>query len=227
MSTEINTPGSTEPTRTEIPARSRISNVTIINVVLFVGLIVLYVLNVFPLRGTGSVSGIEDEMTELSERIAEGAFNIAYVNSDSLMARYKLASAMREEMQQEQRRLETDLQRRQRSFQTEVETFQRQLQFGSISMENAQVKEQELMQQQQELMQLNDTYTNRLMRKELEMTTDLYEKITEFLKRKNETWGFDYILGYSPGGGILYANSQHDITDMVVEKLNQEYDAQR
>lgn len=224
MSTEINTPESTNPIRPEIPAKSKISNGTLINVVLFVGLIVLYVLNIFPMRSSDNISGIEEEMTEISERIAEGAVNIAYVNSDTLMSRYKLALDLRTDLEDEQRRLENDLQRRQRSFQTDVEAFQRQIQLGSISVENAQLREQELMQVQQEMMQLNDTYTNRLMRKEAEISTELYKTITELLNRYNQDMGYDYILGFSPGGGILHAESKHDITEQVVNKLNDEYE---
>lgn len=227
MTTETNTPESTNPIRPEIPSGSRISNGTIINVVLFIGLIILYVINFLPSERGEMVAGngIEQEMDEITTRLEEGAFNIAFVNSDTLMAHYNLATTMREEFEQEQRRLENDLQRRQRSFQSEVETFQMQIQAGSISMDNAQVKEQELMQMQQELMQLNETYSSRLMTKELEMNIELYQKITDLLTRFNNEMGYDYILGFTPGGGILYAKENHDITHKVLEKLNEEYDA--
>ncbi len=228
MTTETNTPESTNPLRPGIPASSRISNGTIINIVLFIGLIILYVINFMPSKRGDMVDGteIEQEMDEITTRLEEGTLNIAFVNSDTLMAHYKLATTLREEFEQEQSRLENDLQRRQRSFQSEVETFQRQIQAGSISMDNAQLKEQELMQMQQELMQLNDTYSSRLMTKELEMNIELYEKITDLLTRFNKEMGYDYILGFTPGGGILYAREKHDITQKVLEKLNEEYDTQ-
>jgi adenine deaminase len=86
----------------------------------------------------------------------------------------------------------------------------------NFSMENAQRKEQELMQMRDDLMQLNDTYTSRLMTKELEMNTELYGKITELLDRYSKEAGYDYILGFSIGGGILYASAQHDITNIII-----------
>lgn len=228
MTTEMKTPESGNPVRPEIPERSKISNGTIINVVLFVGLIVLYVLNIFPLKDSETTAGneIEQEMDEMASLMEQGAFNIAFVNSDTLMANYKLALDKREEFEQEQRRLENDLQRRQRSFQTEVETFQQQIQTGNISLEDAQAREQQLMQRQQELMQLNEDYSSRLMTKELEINIDLYQRITELLSRFNEEMGYDYILGFSPGGDILYAKEKHDITQKVLNKLNEEYDVQ-
>lgn len=227
MAKETPTPESGNPIRTEIPVRSKISNGTIINVVLFVGLIILYTLHFLPDRKQDVTTDIESEVSVISDQLAEGAFNIAFVNSDTLMANYTLALNMRDELEREQRRLENDLQRRQRTFQTELETFQRQIQMGALSSDNIQVKEQELMQMQQELMQLNESYANRLMAKEMEMNIELYQKITDLLSRFNREMGYDYILGFSPGGGILYAREKHDITRKILEKLNEEYDAQQ
>ncbi len=208
-----------------IPARSKISNGIIINVVLFLGLIVLYVFNFWPPSGKDTETPVKEELTELSQIINDGSFNIAYVDSDTLMARYTLASKLREELEAEQRRLENDLQRKQLSFQEDVESFQRQIQLGMITAENGQVKEQELMQRQQELIQLNDSYTNSLMRRELEMNRELYGNITDILERYNQEMNYDYILGFTPGGGILYANKKHNITEQIISRLNAEQDA--
>lgn len=200
----------------------KVSYTTVINLVLFCGLIVLYALYFAGIRGNASKTQ-EEQISTLAEKVKEGTANIAFISSDRLMENYELAKKMREEFDQEQTRLENDLARRQRGFQSEVEKFQRDIQAGTISMDRAQAKEQELMQQQQELYQLNESFTNRLMQKEVEMNAKLLEKITEFLTRYNEAHGYDYILGFSRGGGILYASQQHDITDDVLEKLNAEH----
>jgi outer membrane protein len=200
----------------------KVSYTTVINLVLFCGLIVLYALYFAGIRGNASKTQ-EEQIITLAEKVKEGTANIAFISSDRLMENYELAKKMREEFDQEQTRLENDLARRQRGFQSEVEKFQRDIQAGTISMDRAQAKEQELMQQQQELYQLNESFSNRLMQKEVEMNAELLEKITEFLTRYNEAHGYDYILGFSRGGGILYASQQHDITDDVLEKLNAEH----
>jgi outer membrane protein len=215
----------TQTVNENVPARSKIANGTIINVVLFLGLIVLYVFNFWPPTKNDAKTPVTEELNELSQIIDDGSFNIAYVDSDSLMARYTLAAKLREELEAEQRRLENDLQRKQLSFQEDVESFQRQIQLGMITAENGQVKEQELMQRQQDLIQLNDTYTNQLMMRELEMNTELYGKITDILERYNQDMNYDYILGFTPGGGILYANKKHNITEEIVSRLNKEQDA--
>ncbi len=202
----------------------KIRKSVIINILLFVGLIVLYGLH---FRGKYTDEGAMaefDTQPVIERKIDEAVNNIAYVDNDYLLDNYIIAIKMSAEFEAEQRRLENDLDRRQRNFQVEVERFQRDIQRGHVTMEEAQVLEQELMMQQQDLLQLGETYRERLARREFEMNSELLDNIREFLDRYNEEKGYDFILGYARGGGILYANKKHDITAEVLERLNQEYD---
>ncbi len=194
----------------------------IINIVLFVGLVVLYVLQF------GGFAGETDEPALPAvavERQPDQAGNlIAFVDNEVLMEDYLLAVKMSADFEAEQRRLENDLDRRQRNFQIEVERFQRDIERGHVSMEEAQMLEQELMRQQQDLYQLSDTYRDRLARKEFEMNSELLDKIKGFLDHYNEGKRYDFILGYARGGGILHANKAYNITDEVLRLLNEEYE---
>ncbi len=195
----------------------------IINIVLFIGLIVLYGMHFF---GPDNREYIESDRPAVAveRKIADAVNSIAYVDNEVLMDDYMLALKMRADFEAEQRRLENDLERRQRNFQIEVERFQRDIERGHVTMEQAQVLERELMSQQQDLYQLSDTYRDRLARKEFEMNGELLDKIGDFLDRYNEEKGYDFILGYARGGGILHANKAHDITDEVLRLLNEEYE---
>ncbi len=196
----------------------------IINIVLFLGLIALYAIYFFGQPDEDAAPDDSRQMARMEQKI-DDAFNaIAYVDNEVLMDDYMLAITMRAEFEAEQRRLENDLERRQRNFQSDVERFQRDIQYGNITMEEAQVQEQDLMQRQQDLMQLNETYRDRLSRKEFEMNNELLEIISDFLDRYNQDKGYDFILGYARGGGILYAREKHDITREVLQRLNEEYE---
>ncbi len=196
----------------------------IVNILLFVGLIALYGLH---FRGNYNADNalVERDAQPLIERkIDEAVNNIAYVDNDHLLDNYILAIKMGAEFEAEQRRLENDLDRRQRNFQVEVDRFQRDIERGHVTMEEAQVLEQELLMQQQDLFQLGETYRERLARREFEMNSELLDNIGDFLERYNKGKGYDFILGYARGGGILYANKRHDITAEVLQLLNEEYD---
>jgi len=222
MSTENQSAEITQSNQTKKSFMCKPGIGTIVNVALFVGLIVLYVLNFAPLGRHNQQAG----GGRGSDSLQVGAnLRIAFVNSDSLMEHYQLALNMRNELEAERNRMENDFQRRERNFQTELENFQRQIQSNTITMENAQRKEQELMRLRDELIQLNEEYTATLMNKELEMNQDLYGRIRSFLEIFSKEEGYDYILGFADGGGILYASQRHDITQTVLERLNSELEA--
>ncbi len=204
------------------PASGGMNKGMVINVVLFLGLVVLYGLHFM-----GSPVGEEQDAGEIpvvERKIDEATHAIAYVNNEILMEQYTMAIDMRADFETEQRQLETDLERRQRTFQNDVERFQQQIQAGTIDMEEAQLMEQELMQRQQDLMQLNETYMDRLARKERELNEELLDRISDFLERYNRDQGYDFILGYSRGGGILFADQAYDVTAEVLDQLNYEYE---
>jgi outer membrane protein len=221
MTTETSSQDATVQTAPQQPeVKKRLPVISIIQLLLFIGLIVLYAL-FFLNKDRKSVQ--QESLVALKDSIEGAKSSIAYIRSEVLLADYALAIKMRADFEAEQTQMENDLSRRQRTFQNEVESFQRGISNSTIGMEQAQIKEQELMAKQQELIQLNDTYRERLARKEYEMNLELLEKISEFLERYNQETAYDYILGYTPGGGILYADEQHDITAHVLERLNAEY----
>jgi outer membrane protein len=196
----------------------------IINVVFFIALIVLYGLYFTGFGGEYAES--TQPVSAVERHIDEAGNSIAFVDNEVLMDDYLLAVALRSDFDAEQRRLENDLERRQRNFQIEVERFQRDIERGHITMDEAQLLEQELMSQQQDLYQLGDTYRERLARKEFEMNSELLDSIRDFLDRYNEDNRYDFILGYARGGGILHANKAHDITEEILQLLNEEYEQQ-
>ncbi len=189
---------------------------TIINIIILAGLIVLYGLYFtdFDAKPEAEKPGEERKITEISDRIG-------FVDMDELMDNYGFAQERREEMLEERHRLESELTNKQREFQRKVEEFQQQIQQGLISQEEAQAKEQELMQEQQELMAINEEYSERLRQKEVEYQEEVFDSISTFIGRYKEEFGFDLVLNYSPGGGVIYGEKDFEITEEVIEKINE------
>ncbi|MFO8066762.1 MAG: OmpH family outer membrane protein [Bacteroidales bacterium] len=187
-----------------------------LNIVLLIGLIALYIM--FFTMGKTTISG-NGKDADKKERIEEKLLSVAYVDSDDLIDNFYLSDVLTTELDAERRRMENEFSRKQRKFQEEVEKFQRDVQTSAISADNAQQKEQELMAAQQELYELNEIYSERLLAKEMEMQTQLTDSISAFLERFNSDKDYDLIFGYARGGGILFANPELDITEEVMEEL--------
>ena len=55
------------------------------------------------------------------------------------------------------------------------------------------------------------------------MNSTLVDSVRNYLKRLNEIYNYDYILGYNNTGNIFLAKDTFDITNDVIEGLNREY----
>jgi len=200
---------------------NRIRLLTIVNVVMLLMLLVLYVLFFTSKSGDKSQLQPEGQQTEKSVE----TLKIAYINAEVFNENFKLAKKFQEDYEAEQKRLEAEISRRQRNFQNDVEKFQRDAQTGAVTATQLQAKEQELMNRQQELVQLSETYTNRLMKREMDMRGELMSVFKDFFDRYNLTRDYDFILRYTPVLGMYYVNDKYDITQEVLEMMNAEYEA--
>ena len=76
------------------------------------------------------------------------------------------------------------------------------------------------MRKQQGLMQERDNLLDKLKEEEAALTDSIHNDLMTYLKEFNKSNKFDFILGYSRGGGILFANDSLDITKKVIEGIN-------
>jgi len=74
-------------------------------------------------------------------------------------------------------------------------------------------------------MSLQEKYTNELSQQEMNLNIQLLDSITNFLKRYNQKYKFDYILNIKKGGDVFLSNKTLDITGDVLKELNAEYKA--
>ena len=152
--------------------------------------------------------------------------SIVFVNFDTLINDYELTTELRKNLEKEKHQLEADFNIQKATFDREVQTFQKKIQSNSIKADEAQITEKKLQGKQQQLYEMNETYTNRLAQKEMETNSIIKDSISNFLQR-NYKKKYDYILAYSPGTTVLLANEKHEITAEVLKALNVEYNNKR
>lgn len=197
-----------------ISKRLRIS--LLLNGVLLFAVAVLYLL-FFIGKGTK-----DDSSSALSNK-GGSLNNIAFVNSDTLIDNYDMVKSLKGDLEKKKVILEAEVSSRQQAFETKVKNYQNNLQKNLISTEQAKNAESKLMQERQDIMELSEKYTRLLSQQELEMNIRVQDSIINLVHRFNANNKFDFILGYSKGGGILFANEKHNITKDILKQLNEEY----
>jgi len=160
-----------------------------------------------------------------SSTAADGAVvpgrRTVYVQVDSLLKNYDFFKDTKKELENKNFQLENELNTKGRSLQNEVAFFQQKAQ--TMTPEQARSTEAQLMKKQQDLVAYRDQAAQSLGQEEAKKNEQLYKNIRAYIEKYNKDNGFEYVLGYSLGGGILFANPSLDVTQKIIDGLNKEY----
>ncbi len=152
-----------------------------------------------------------------------GGGNIVYVNTDSLLTNFNYYKEITKGLDQQEFKLQNDLAGKERSLQNEAAFFQQRVQQGGMTEEQAQTTYAQLQKKGADLQRAGQVEAQKIMAERGKKTEELLTKIQEFLKEYNKSNPYEMVIGYSKGGGVLYAKESLDITAKVIEGLNNEY----
>ena len=148
---------------------------------------------------------------------------IVYVNTDTLLNNYDYYKDVVKASENKRFRLETDLANKARNLQNKAAFFQQKAQQGGLTQEQGQTAQAQLQQEEQSIMAYRDKSAQELSKEDAKKTEDVLNNIQAFLKEYNAGDKYDMVIGYSKGGGVLYAKEDLDITKTVLVGLNKKY----
>ena len=158
---------------------------------------------------------------EINAEAADRDVKIAYVLTDSLIAKYEFFIQKSGEITAKGKKFEGELSTRARGFEQEVANFQQTA--ASMTPNQARAKEEDLVKKERNLMTYRDNLMQELSAEEAKLYSDVYDQIQEYLKNYAEENGLDMILSYTKGGAVWYSNNTLDITDKVIQGLNKKF----
>jgi outer membrane protein len=190
----------------------------ICNIVLFPGLIGIYVLH---FTGSKNKSKVNSEAT--APLVKEGGLTVAYVNTDTLLAKYQYAIDMEKELLAYKDQQEKTGRQQMEQFQKDYQDY---LQTGStMTLTQQQAKEEELKKRAEKMSTLEQELTAKIMERQMSENTKLLNAIFAYIREYNAAnQKFDIILRSTFNDSpTLYVNPAMDITDEIVNGLNEEY----
>lgn len=188
----------------------------ILNVILAIAVAVLYYLH-FNDRRT--------ESTPVAAPAEAKGKSIVYVNVDSLLTKYDYFKDTQKVLESKRFQLENDLTTKGRNLQNKVAFFQQRAQ--TMTMEQGRATEASLQKEQQDLLAYRERAAQNLAVEEQNKNQELYDQIFEYLKKVNAQNKYEFVLGYTKGGGILFADQSADQTSKILAGLNKEYQAKQ
>lgn len=185
----------------------------ILNIILFALVGHLYYLN-------SQKSGGSAPQAILPPASQTGGARIAYVNADTLDAKYEWLKEQKTAIEQRLANAEKSLAGKEEALMKDAASLQQKFQEGNMTQAEAEKQQGVLMQRGQKLEEEKMRLSKSLSEDQKKAFDDLYANVEAKLKTLSSQIGYDYILSYSRGGQILMANDSLDITKQVLELLN-------
>jgi outer membrane protein len=144
---------------------------------------------------------------------------LAYVRIDSLQSQYEYFEELALELIEEEKVLVEDLQRRQQTLQENIALYQQEA--PKMSARQREANEADLMRVQQQYLQVEQAAQAQLVKKQQDLTKMMREDMDKAIDVLKDELNLDFILLYEEGGQIIYANTEFDITERMVNMLNE------
>lgn len=185
----------------------------LLNAVLLIAVGYLMVQHFSGRKATGS--------TDEQSAPKEVPLNVVYVNADTLLTKYEYMNQKQEELSKREQAADNQLKTRGRALEKEFLAAQDKIQKGLLAPNQIAAEEQRLAQKQQALMAEQERITRELMAEGQKIQEELNKAIKDLLADIQKEKGYDFILSYGPGTGVLMVDEKRDITPMVLDRLNQ------
>ena len=149
----------------------------------------------------------------------DSGIRLAYVRIDSLQSQYEYFEELALELIEEEKVLVEDLQRRQQTLQENIALYQQEA--PKMSARQREANEADLMRVQQQYLQVEQAAQAQLVKKQQDLTKMMREDMDKAMAVLKDELNLDFILLYEEGGQIIYANTDFDITERMVNMLNE------
>lgn len=144
---------------------------------------------------------------------------IVFINSDTLLDNYPLLKKLEKEFAHKRDSVERLLKVKDKNIKEEFAQFEQQA--PSMPEEQRQKIYEGFMQKQQQLEQFRDDLLKHLADEQTQMQDSVHHSLVNFLKIYNRSHGYDYIMSFQRGNGILLANDSLEITGEVLKGLKE------
>lgn len=165
----------------------------------------------------------KEKLNKVSDAASKNTtnFKIAYFDIDSLQSNYTHYKDMLEELKKTELSMNSQL----NSLRSSYQNFLGELQKKGPGMTQAEQEtaQRELARREREYQKTEADLQNNMQSQQMEKIKKLQQEIEEYLEDYNKEKGYAYIFSYQPGMLLYYRDSTYNITQDVLNGLNQRY----
>ena len=181
------------------------------------GLLILAVIYLFTQLPTSKGDSKVEKTVE-----ASSVPEIVYINADSLLGNYKSFVSKIGELKVQEEKASIQINKQMGALESEYKAVQRKIQQGLLSPSQIAGEEQRLGKKQQKLLAEQEQLSQQLMMETQRLNAELQDRLVTLMDSLRAEKGYEYILQYGQGGSVLSAAETFDITNDVLNILNEE-----
>lgn len=193
----------------------------ILEAVLVVAVIVLYVLYFCSPKTTHHTPVRNVVNTE--PRSGE----IIYINIDSVNANYELVDILTKDIEAEMSKQEAVFQNRQSALERKYAQFQQNYQAGILTQVQVENAQQQLMQESETLKADYERVMGDLEARQAAALKQIADSVITATKRINAERNASFVFSYQYGGQMIDADPSKDVTDELLEILNEPFKSKK
>ena len=198
----------------KVPKTKCVQIMMILSIILLIAVVVLYVL--FFTK--------KDKISPIALAAGENSGLLLTVNNDSIIAHFVLVDILKKDLERETAKYETELKPKYAAWEEKYRNLAINVQNNVLTQTQVQNAEKQLMDEKSYLEELTAKYTDIMSKKELSVHQEIMDSIINATKRVNAvSYKADYVFATSEGSAIICSNPAYDITQEVIEELNNAY----
>lgn len=147
---------------------------------------------------------------------------IGYVDNSQLINEYQEKKDIEERLNTKIAAFQKRTDSLRKIFQLDVN--EAEIKARSMSQANIQKLSQELQERESILSQRVQLEQQQITQESRAQNDSLIKKIRDFVKDYGEKNGYSYILGSNEGGSVMYGKGENDLTQTILDLLNQAYE---
>ena len=140
---------------------------------------------------------------------------VAHIDTQKLISEMPEVIAAQKQIEELNKTYSKELESSMKELQTKAQNYEADA-ANQTDVTN-QARQQEIVTMQQNIRQYEQTASQDLQKKRMEMLQPLLNKATEAIKKVGTAQGFDYVLDSSAGGGVIMAKGKDLMADVKIE----------
>jgi outer membrane protein len=151
--------------------------------------------------------------------------NIVYVDSMKLFANYKGSLKAKTEYEKKLTQWKANVDTLTAELNNSITKYEREK--AGMTVKEKKLTEELIVNKRKQFENYKAAISENAAKEDQSVTGQVTKEINDFLMRYGETHGYDYILGATNTGNVVFARKGKNITDEVLKELNAEFQSSK